>query len=40
MLIIDKDLFTTGISDECIIKWTLDEVSVFNDFENFDKTLD
>ena len=29
-------MFTTGISDECIIKWTLDEISRFSDFDNFE----
>lgn len=35
-----KDLFTTGLSDEAILKWRLDEESPYWDIDNFDHDID
>ena len=35
-----KDLFTTGLSDEAILKWRLDEESPYWDVDNLDHDID
>lgn len=35
-----KDLFTTGLSDEAVFKWRLEEESPYWDIDNFDLDID